>query len=114
MRTMTTLALAAGVSASVLGGIALQSAKAADMPVPQAQAPVPAPAYPPPAAESYAFPPQPPPVAYYAPPPPPVAYYAYPAPVVWNGPIVAQGPYWHGYAPRFAYSYGRWGYGWRR
>jgi hypothetical protein len=112
MRTMTTLALAAGVSASALGGIALQSAKAADMPVPQAQAP--APAYPPPAAESYAFPPQPPPVAYYAPPPPPVAYYAYPAPVVWDGPIVAQGPYWHGYAPRFAYSYGRWGYGWRR
>jgi hypothetical protein len=103
MRTMRMLAFAAG--ALVLGGLALQSARAADMSVEQGQVQAPPPApYPPPAAY-YA----PPPVAYY---PPPVAYYAPYA--VWPGPYYARWGYWGGYGPRFAYGYGRWGRGWRR
>ncbi|MGH6671615.1 MAG: hypothetical protein ACRECV_06510 [Xanthobacteraceae bacterium] len=109
MRTITTLALAAGVSALALSGVDLRSAKAADMPVPQAHVPAPA-YYPPPAAQAYAYSPPPPPVAYYAPPPPPTPYYAYR--VVW--PYYRPGPYWRGYAPHFAYGYGHWRYGWRR
>jgi hypothetical protein len=105
MRSMRMLALVAG--AVVLGGLALQSARAADMPLEQGQVQAPPPAaYPPPPAAYYA----PPPVAYY---PPPVAYYApYP---VWRGPYYGRWGYWRGYGPRFAYGYGRWGRGgWRR
>lgn len=106
MQTMRMLAL--GVSAVTLGGMALQSANAADMPVQQGQIQAPPPAaYPPPPPAAY-YPP--PPVAYYA--PPPVAYYARYA--VWPGPYYyARWGYWHGYGPRFAYGYGRWGHGWR-
>ena len=106
MRIMRTLVLAAG--SLMLGGLALQAAKAADMPIQQGQIQPPPPApYPPPPPVAY-YPP-PPPVAYY---PPPVAYYA--PPYVWPRPYYARWGYWHGYDPRFAYGYGHWGRGWHR
>jgi hypothetical protein len=108
MRTMRMPALAAG--ALILGGLGLQSARAADMAVEQGQFQPPPAAYQPPPPAAY-YPP-PPPVAYYPPPPPPVAYYA-PPPVVWPGPYYGRWAYWAGYGPRFAYGYGRWGRGWR-
>jgi hypothetical protein len=108
MRTMRMLALAAGVGAVTVSGIAVQSANAADMPVQQGQVQAPPPtAYPPPPPVGY-YPP--PPVAYY---PPPVTYYAPPY-AVWPGPYYARWGYWRGYGPRFAYGYGHWGHGWRR
>jgi hypothetical protein len=111
MRKLTMLAVA-GAAALMAGGV--QAVKAADMMVPQAQAPAPVYA-PPPVAETYA-PVPPPPVAYGYPPPPPVAYYPAYAPdyTVWPGPYYARWGYWHGYAPRFAYGYSHWGYGWHR
>jgi hypothetical protein len=98
MHRIIKMSLAAGVSLLALGGAGLHSAKAADIGVPQYQAP-PAAYAPPPVQEGYAYPP-----------PPPVAYYAYAPPpyVVWPGPYY--GPYWRR-GPRFAYGYGRWGYG---
>jgi hypothetical protein len=104
MRTMMTVALAAGALA--LGWVSIQSAQAADMSVQQGQVQAPPGAYPPPPVGYYA----PPPVAYY---PPPVAYYA-PGYVVWPGPYYGRWGYWRGYGPRFAYGYGRWGHGWHR
>ncbi len=112
MEDIVKLALAASVGALTLAGP--QSAKAADMAVPQAQyEALPSQTYvPPPAQQSYAYPP--PPVVYGYP-PPPVAYYAYAPPyVVWPGPYYGRGPYWRGYGPRFAYGYNRWGRGWHR
>ena len=112
MITMRTLVLAAG--ALVFGGLAVQSASAADMPLQQGQIQAPPPgAYPPPPRVAYYPPPPaayyPPPVAYY---PPPVAYV--PAYAGWPGPYYARWGYWHGYGPRFAYGYGHWGRGWHR
>jgi hypothetical protein len=109
MRKLTMLALAAGAAALMVGGV--QAANAADMVAPQAEGPAPGYA-PPPVAGTYA--PAPPPAVYGY--PPPVAYYpAYePAYVVAPGPYYERWGYWHGYAPRFAYGYGHWGYGWRR
>jgi hypothetical protein len=115
MQIIRTLALTAG--GLLLGGLALQSARAADMPAEQGQIQGPPPgAYGPPPP---AYAPPPPPVAYYRPPPPayypppPVAYYA-PAYPVWPGPYYARWGYWRGYGPRFAYGYGHWGRGWHR
>jgi hypothetical protein len=120
MRHAIGLTLAAGVSAVALGIVAMPSAHAADMGVPDYGYQQPPQGYYPP-QQTQAYPqPAPPPVAYGypAPPPPaPVAYYAYPpAPVVvgapypcyWHGPYA--GPYWRGYGPRVAYGYGHWGH----
>ncbi len=106
MRTFANVSLlklccAAVLGASALGAAGLDSARAADMPMPQAEMQPLAPDYgPPPAA--YAYPP--PPAAYG---PPPVGY-AYPRPryvgPYWNG----RGPYWRGYGPRYGYRYARW------
>jgi len=108
MQTMKMLTLTAG--ALVLGGLTMQSARAADMPIQQGQM-QPPPAYAPPPPPVAYYPP-PPPVAYYPPPPP--AYYV-PAYAGWPGPYYGRWAYyWRGYGPRFAYGYGHWGRGWHR
>ena len=122
------LTLAAGVSAVVLGAVALGTvaippANAADLATPdygyqqpqQGYYPAPQGYYPPP-QQSEAYPePAPPPVAYGYPPPapPPVAYYTYPGAAIAVGPYYPyyrNGPYWHGYGPHVAYGYGHWGH----
>jgi hypothetical protein len=113
MRNAIGWTLAAATGAFAFGSIAVPSAQAADMAVPeygyQQQQPPPA-YYPPPPQQAEIYPPPPPQLEYYPPPPPPVAYYPYaPAPVV-VGPYYGRGYYWHGYPPGVAYGYGR-GYG---
>lgn len=113
MRHMIGLTLAASVSAVALGAVAMPSAHAADMGVPEYGYQQPPQGYYPPPQQSQAYPQPAPPVGYgYAVPPlpPPVAYYAYPpAPVaVWPYPYY--GPYWRGYGPRVAYGYGHGGH----
>lgn len=113
MRRLFSLSLAAGVGAFALGCAEPHSAKAADLPIPQARMQPPDYYGPPPAEEGYAYPP---PAVYGYPPPPPVAYYPYAAPpyAVVPGPYYVRGPYWRGYGPHFAYGYGHWGRGYRR
>jgi hypothetical protein len=105
MRKFMKVSLTATFALGLLGAHAVQ---AADL-YPQEEAPPPQ-AYGPPPEQSYA----PPPAVAYGYPPPPVYYgYAPPAYVVVPGPYYG-GPYWRGYAPRFAYGYGHWGHGYRR
>jgi hypothetical protein len=110
MRHAIGLTLAASVSAVALGAVAMPSARAADMGVPEYGYQQPQQGYYPPPQQSEAYPQPAPPVGYgYPAPPPPVAYYAYPpAPVVVGGlyPYYGRGPYWRGYSPRVAYGYG--------
>jgi hypothetical protein len=104
MRTFMKVSLTATFALGLLG---LHAAQAADVPYPQGQAEAPPPqAYGPPPEQGYAYPP--PPVGYGYPPP---VFYAPPPYMVVPGPYFVRGPYWRGYAPRYAYGYGRWGYG---
>jgi eukaryotic-like serine/threonine-protein kinase len=95
MRTLMKVSLTAAFALGLLG---LHAAQAADVPFPQGQAEAPPP-------QAYG----PPPVAYGY--PPPAVFYAPPPYVVVPGPYFVRGPYWRGYAPRYAYGYGHWGYG---
>jgi hypothetical protein len=116
MRKFMKVSLAGAAGAFALVALGTEATKAADMTYPQGQyeappaepyAPPPQAYGPPPAEESYGYPP---PVAYAY--PPPVPYYASPYVVV-PGPYFVRGPYWRGYAPRYAYGYGHWGHGYR-
>lgn len=108
MRKLMKLSLTAAVALGFLGAHAV---KAADLypqeqyesPPPQAYGPPPEAGYEPPPAVVYGY-------------PPPAPYYAYASPpyVVLPAPYYARGPYWRGYAPRYAYGYGHWGHGYRR
>ncbi len=113
MRNAIGWTLAAAAGAFAFGSVAIPSAHAADMGVPEYgyQQQQPPPGYYPQQQQAEVYAP-PPPVAYGypPPPPPPVAYYPYaPAPVV-VGPYYGRGYYWHGYGPRFAYGYGHYGH----
>jgi hypothetical protein len=108
MRHAIGLTLAASVSAVALGAVAIPSAYAADMGVPDYGYQQPPQGYYPPPQQSEAYP-QPAPVGYGYP-PPPVAYYAYPPAPVAVGLYPYYGPYWRGYGPRVAYGYGHWGH----
>jgi hypothetical protein len=113
MRHVIGLTLAASVSAVALGTVAMPSAHAADMGVPEYGYQQPPQGYYPPPQQSEAYPQPVPPVGYgYAvpPPPPPVAYYAYPPAPIAVGAYPYYGPYWRGYGPRVAYGYGHWGH----
>jgi hypothetical protein len=115
MQRFIGVSLAASVGTFAFGGAGLHTAKAADMEVPQGQ-------YQGQYQEQFQGQYQPPPPDYRGPPPavygyppPPPAAYAVPPVVVLPGPYYGRWPYWRGYyGPRFAYGYGRWGYGWRR
>jgi hypothetical protein len=98
MRRFFGLALAAGVCAFAVGGLAAASAKAADMQVPEG-----------------------PPPQGYGPPPPQQGYYPAPPPPYVLGPVYGgyyrpYGPWgyrgwaWRGYGPHYAWGYGRWGH----
>jgi hypothetical protein len=109
MREFMKIALAAAFAVDLFG---IHAASAADL-YPQGQYEAPPPqAYEPP-TQGYGYP-APPPVAYGY--PPLVAYYEYAPPpyVVVPPPYYAGGPYWRGYAPRYAYAHGHWGHGYRR
>jgi hypothetical protein len=95
MRTFMKVSLTAAFALGILG---LHAAQAADVPFPQGQAEAPPQAYGPPPEQSYAYPP--PPVAYGY--PPPAVFYAPPPYVVVPGPYFVRGPYWSGYASRYA------------
>ncbi len=112
--------IAAVAGAVACGGVAIGTAAAADIPVPQAELQPPQGYYGPPPVER---PDYPPPVAYGY--PPPVAYYGYGPPVAVvpgpyfrpDGPVYGRpyGPvYGRPYGPYFAGGYGRYGHPWGR
>jgi len=112
MRRLFGLALAAGVCAFAVGGLAAASAKAADMQVPEG--PPPQGYGPPPPQQGYYPPPPPaygypPPAVVYAPPPPYVAGRVYGGYYGPYGPWFYRGWGWRGYGPHYAWGYGRWG-----
>jgi len=103
MRMFVKLSFAVVVGAGALGAAGFAPAKAADMPMPQAQMQPPDYYGAPPVQEGYAYPPPP---AVYGYPPPRVGY-GYP-PRRFVGPYwYGRGPYWRGYGPRYGYRYAR-------